>query len=127
MQRRSFLLAISSSVVPAAGLQEILARQVEAQSTASTPSSRLHVVGAGNDRFGQPHTLGFSIEHARLQAGGPPLHQHFNQAEWFYVMEGEVAFLVGELRVNLRSGESVLAPRRIPHTFRPSVQLLLAC
>jgi hypothetical protein len=38
-----------------------------------------------------------------------------------------VAFLVGELRVNLRSGESVLAPRRIPHTFRPSVLLLLAC
>ncbi len=92
MQRRSFLRAISS-VVPAAGLQQILARQVEAQSAAPTPSSELHVVGAGNDRFGQPHTLGFSssllfkiagsdtngglfiVEHAHLQPGGPPLHR----------------------------------------------------
>ncbi len=134
MQRRSFLRAISS-IVPAAGLQEILIRQVEAQSAAPSPSSGVHVVGAGNDRFGRPHTLGFSssllfkvagsdtngglfiIEHAHLQPGGPPLHLHFNQEEWFYVMEGEVAFQVGEQRVNLRSGESVLAPRRIPHTF----------
>jgi len=134
MQRRSFLRSISS-VVPAAGLQQILARQVEAQSAAPTPSSELHVVGAGNDRFGQPHTLGFSssllfkiagsdtngglfiVEHAHLQPGGPPLHLHFNQEEWFYVTEGAAAFQVGEQRVNLRSGESVLAPRRIPHTF----------
>jgi mannose-6-phosphate isomerase-like protein (cupin superfamily) len=134
MQRRSFLRAISS-IVPAAGLQEILARQVEAQSAAPAPSSGLHVVGAGKDRFGQPHALGFSssllfkvagsdtngglfiIEHAHLQPGGPPLHLHFNQEEWFYAMEGEVAFQVGEQRVNLRSGESVLAPRRILHTF----------
>ena len=134
MQRRSFLRAISS-VVPAAGLQEILAREMEAQSAAPSSSSGVHVVGAGNDRFGQPHTLDFSssllfkvagsdtngglfiIEHGHLQPGGPPLHLHFNQEEWFYVMEGEVAFQVGEQRVNLRSGESVLAPRRIPHTF----------
>ena len=33
------------------------------------------------------------------------------------MMEGAAAFQVGEQRVNLRSGESVLAPRRIPHTF----------
>ena len=59
MQRRSFLRAISS-IVPAAGLQEILVRQVEAQSAAPTTSSGLHVVGAGNDRLGQPHALGFS-------------------------------------------------------------------
>jgi len=134
MQRRSFLRAISS-IVPAAGLQEILAGQVEAQSAATNSPSGVQVVGAGKDRFGQPHTLGFSssllfkvagsetngglfiIEHAHLQQGGPPLHLHFNQEEWFYVLEGEVAFQVGEQRVNLRSGESVLAPRRIPHTF----------
>jgi mannose-6-phosphate isomerase-like protein (cupin superfamily) len=134
MLRRSFLRVVSS-IVPAAGLQEILAGRVEAQSATAASSSGLHVVGAGNDRFGQPRTLGFSssllfkvagndtngglfiIEHAHLQPGGPPLHLHFNQEEWFYVMEGEVAFQVGEQRVNLRSGESVLAPRRIPHTF----------
>jgi mannose-6-phosphate isomerase-like protein (cupin superfamily) len=131
----TFFLRAISSVVPAAGLQEILARQVEAQSAALAPSSGVHVVCAGKDLFGQPHILGFSssllfkvagtdtngglfiIEHAHLLPGGPPLHLHFNQEEWFYVMDGEVAFQVGEQRVNLRSGESVFAPRRVPHTF----------
>jgi mannose-6-phosphate isomerase-like protein (cupin superfamily) len=134
MERRSFLRAISS-IVPAAGLPDILAREVEAQSAAPASPSGLHVVGAGKDRFGQPHAMGFSssllfkvagsdtsgglfiIEHGHLQSGGPPLHLHFHQEEWFYVMAGEVAFQVGEQRVSLSAGESVLAPRRIPHTF----------
>jgi quercetin dioxygenase-like cupin family protein len=49
--------------------------------------------------------------------GGPSLHLHLNQEEWFYVMEGEVAFQVGEQRLHLHAGESVLAPRLVPHTF----------
>jgi quercetin dioxygenase-like cupin family protein len=35
-----------------------------------------------------------------------------NQEEWFYVMEGEVIFQVGEERITLKPGESVLAVRR---------------
>ena len=61
--------------------------------------------------------------------GGPPLHYHYEQDEWFYVMEGEVAFQVGDKRLALNSGESLLAPRRIPHTFSstvPSSRLLIA-
>ena len=57
------------------------------------------------------------MEHTHLRPGGPPLHLHIDQDEWFYVIEGEVAFQVGEQRLQLRSGESVLAPRRVPHTF----------
>ena len=48
---------------------------------------------------------------------GPALHLHLSQEEWFYVMEGEVRFQVGDQRLQLGPGESVLAPRRIPHTF----------
>jgi quercetin dioxygenase-like cupin family protein len=33
------------------------------------------------------------------------------------VMEGEVAFQIGEQRLQLRAGESILAPRLVPHTF----------
>jgi uncharacterized cupin superfamily protein len=40
-----------------------------------------------------------------------------SQEEWFYVMEGEVRLQVGDRRLQLGPGESVLAPRRIPHTF----------
>lgn len=61
----------------------------------------------------------FLIEHRNLEHGGPPLHLHWNQEEWFYVMEGEVAFQVGEQRIHLKAGESVLAPRRVPHAFAP--------
>ena len=35
-------------------------------------------------------------------------------------MEGEVRFQVGDRRLRLGPGESILAPRRIPHTFSAS-------
>ena len=133
MRRRSFLKAMAGAA-PVAGLQDFLITQARAQS-ASPPASALHVVGAGEDRFGRPHSLGFSsilfkvpasetagglfvMEHTHLLPGGPALHLHFNQEEWFYVMEGEVAFQVGEQRLQLHGGESVLAPRRVPQSSR---------
>ena len=58
------------------------------------------------------------IEHTNLMPNtGPALHMHLSQEEWFYVMEGEVRFQVGDRRLRLGPGESILAPRRIPHTF----------
>ena len=132
MERRSFLKAVAAAA-PAAGLQTFLVNQALAQTPAPPPNS-LHVVGAGEDRFGHPHSLGFSsilfkvpttettgglfvIEHTHLQPGGPPLHLHLNQEEWIYLIEGEAVFQVGEQRLRLHAGESVLAPRRVPHTF----------
>lgn len=132
MQRRSFLKAVAS-VAPAAALHDFMAISARAQASAPTPSA-LHVVAAGEDRFGHAHSLGFSslafkvgtaetagglfvIEHTHLLPGGPPLHMHLHQEEWFYVMEGEVVFQVGDQRVHLKEGESILAPRQVPHTF----------
>lgn len=132
--RRSFLKS-AASVVPAAALQDVIAAAARAQSPAAAPAPELHVVAAGQDRLGAPHTLGFSslafkvitsdaggnlfmIEHRNLMPNtGPALHLHYTQEEWFYVMEGEVALQVGDQRIHLHAGESVLAPRRIPHTF----------
>jgi mannose-6-phosphate isomerase-like protein (cupin superfamily) len=99
-----------------------------------TASTEEHVVLASQDRFGQARSLGFSriafktstadtsgnlfvIEHSNLKPGGPPLHFHLMQEEWFYVMEGEVLFQVGEKRLQLKAGDSVLAPRKVPHAF----------
>jgi mannose-6-phosphate isomerase-like protein (cupin superfamily) len=129
MNRRSLLKA-SAALLPAVGLKEFAL----AQAAAAPVSNEVHVVGAGQDRWGEPHSRGYSsilfkispretnkgmfiIEHTNLIKGGPPLHLHLNQEEWFYVMEGEVLFQIGDNRKRLRSGESVLAPRRIPHTF----------
>jgi mannose-6-phosphate isomerase-like protein (cupin superfamily) len=131
MRRRSFLKTVAAAA-PAAGLQNFLVTMAHAQ--ASTLPPAVHVVGAGEDCAGHPHSLGFSsilfkvpttetsgglfvMEHTHLLPRGPPLHLHLYQEEWFYVMEGEVAFQVGEQRVQLHAGESVLAPRLAPHTF----------
>lgn len=108
-------------------------RDVPGQAAVSTPPA-INVVGANQDGFGESHSRGFStilfkvlpsetngglfvIEHVNLARGGPPLHVHLHQDEWFYVMEGEVVFQVGDTRRRLRSGESILAPRNIPHAF----------
>jgi mannose-6-phosphate isomerase-like protein (cupin superfamily) len=129
LQRRSFLKAFAS-IAPAAAMHNLVA-----QAPAPPPPAGLHPVGAGQDRSGHIHSLGFSslafkvstadtagnlfiIEHRNLVPdSGPALHMHLSQEEWFYVMEGEVLFQVGDQRLHLRAGESILAPRRVPHTF----------
>lgn len=49
--------------------------------------------------------------------GGPPLHVHQGEDEWFYVMEGEYVVQVGDEKFTLTPGDSLLAPREVPHTY----------
>jgi mannose-6-phosphate isomerase-like protein (cupin superfamily) len=91
-------------------------------------------VPAGADRFGEHHTLGvsstdfklatgdtrgglFVIEHSSQKKGGPPRHLHHNEDEWFYVIEGEYIMETGTERFRLKSGDSILGPREIPHAW----------
>jgi mannose-6-phosphate isomerase-like protein (cupin superfamily) len=53
------------------------------------------------------------------QPATPPLHLHHEQDEWFYVLEGEFGFQIGESRLRLGPGGSVLAPRTLPHGYVP--------
>ncbi len=53
----------------------------------------------------------------RLSKGGPALHRHKSQDEWFYVIRGEFIAQVGDDIFNLHPGDSAFAPRKIPHTF----------
>jgi len=145
MHRRS-LLRSAAAAAPGAVLTNLLSHPAFAgKVTGPDSAAELHPVPAGADRFGNLHSLGFSdlafkvgtqetggnlfmIEHRNLKPGGPPLHMHLNQEEWFYVMEGRVTFIVGEQKLTLGPGESVLAPRRIPHTFSsvvPASHLLI--
>jgi len=145
MKRRSFLRGLAT-VAPSVALENVIVKHAVAQAAAAPCASDVQVVGPGEGRDGHPHSLGFSsigfkvttcetggglfvVEHTHLVPGGPPLHLHWNQEEFFYVMEGTVAFQVGDRRIELNPGESVLAPRRIPHTFssvKPSSRLLIA-
>src|ERR1700712_2633583 len=49
--------------------------------------------------------------------GGPPLHIHPNQDEWFYVVEGEYLFQVGEENYPMKSGDTIFLPRKVKHAF----------
>ncbi len=50
--------------------------------------------------------------------GGPPLHVHTREDEYFHVLEGEATFWVdGKVHV-ARAGQSFFAPRNVPHTFK---------
>jgi len=49
--------------------------------------------------------------------GGPALHRHHFQDEWFYVMRGDFIVKVGDATLSLHPGDSAFAPRRIPHAF----------
>jgi len=53
----------------------------------------------------------------RTARGGPPVHIHHEQDEWFYVREGEFVVQIGDQRFHLTTGDSLLAPRKIPHAF----------
>jgi mannose-6-phosphate isomerase-like protein (cupin superfamily) len=53
---------------------------------------------------------------------GPPLHLHAFD-EFFYVLEGELAFRLGDRAVTLEAGGYVYVPGQEPHTFsNPSAE-----
>lgn len=49
--------------------------------------------------------------------GGPPLHIHPFQDEWFYVIEGEYLFQVGEDKYEMKQGDTIFLPRNVQHAF----------
>lgn len=49
--------------------------------------------------------------------GGPPRHVHHGQDEWFFVVSGHYVVEVGGERFELQTGDSVFAPRGVPHVW----------
>jgi mannose-6-phosphate isomerase-like protein (cupin superfamily) len=59
----------------------------------------------------------YIFQHAGMGKGGPPRHVHHAQDEWFFVIQGIFAMEVGEEKLRLHPGDSVFAPRQIPHAW----------
>ncbi len=57
------------------------------------------------------------IEQHNAFAGGPPRHVHSDQDEWFYVVEGRYMLEVDGQPYELGPGDSIMAPRGLPHTW----------
>ncbi len=59
----------------------------------------------------------YSLMEVELNGDGPPQHIHKNEDEAFYVLEGEVKFLLGEHTSIARAGAFVRIPRGTRHAF----------
>jgi mannose-6-phosphate isomerase-like protein (cupin superfamily) len=127
VERRNFLkLAVALSFAPPRSFAEV-----------ASPLGKPVFVAAGADATGTEHhgpragthldfkvltkdtqTGFFLVEHRDVPQGGPVRHLHYAQEEWFYLIEGnKLVIEVGDERFTLRPGDSILAPRNVPHVW----------
>jgi mannose-6-phosphate isomerase-like protein (cupin superfamily) len=60
----------------------------------------------------------FVMEHWMPYGESPPLHIHRNEDEVFHILEGTMRFRVGGEDTVAYAGQTVLAPKGVPHSFR---------
>jgi quercetin dioxygenase-like cupin family protein len=58
------------------------------------------------------------LESLAPHGDSPPLHVHRTEDELFHVLEGELRVRAGDAEIRLGPGESLLAPKGVPHTYR---------
>jgi mannose-6-phosphate isomerase-like protein (cupin superfamily) len=58
------------------------------------------------------------LEHRAPHGDSPPLHVHLNEDEIFHILEGEMLFRVADRDVHAGTGDTLLAPKGTPHTYR---------
>jgi quercetin dioxygenase-like cupin family protein len=51
------------------------------------------------------------------RGASPPLHVHHTEDELFHILEGELRFRVGDEELRVGAGETLLAPKGVPHTY----------
>lgn len=129
MNRNSFLrLGLAAGALlsaPVAALARLTRRRID----------KGVKVDAGKDRFDKPIDLfegdkfytkvsakdtdgdWYIFESTRDKKGGPMLHYHYEQDEWWYILEGEFLIKVGDQTYTAKAGDSVFGPRMVPHTF----------
>ena len=75
----------------------------------------LHTVrvrhGEGEDGISVMETLA-------SHGDSPPLHVHQTEDEIFHVLEGQLRMRAGDADVTIGAGETLLAPKGVPHTYR---------
>lgn len=77
-------------------------------------AGQLSVKASGNETGGA-----FAVfEVPTVPFAGPPLHLHHTENEWFYTLDGEHDFQVGDKIYHLAPGGNIFAPRMMPHTWQ---------
>jgi quercetin dioxygenase-like cupin family protein len=75
---------------------------------------RAHVAVSSRDTGG---TFGLAVTTVDPEGGVPP-HVHTREDETFYILEGRFAALVGGRAIEAGPGDTIFAPRNVPHTWR---------
>ncbi len=127
MKRKSFLQHVTALAA--------LVFLPGARMRAASREAKGFKVEAGKDRTGKPMSLfegdtfytkvsypryrwrRLRIRVSRMKEGGPPLHFHYEQDEFWYILEGEFLFRVGDETFKAKKGDVVFGPRRVPHAF----------
>ncbi len=131
MNRRHFLqtsflaaafapLARAAATGGTAGTDERSAEGFKVAANADRHAAELAIMGGRFDCKVSGKDTGGDLciyDTVRESKGGPALHLHHSQDEWFYVIRGEFIARVGDRTVSLRPGDSAFGPRRIPHAF----------
>lgn len=131
MNRNRFLRAC----LTVGGLLALPAARAVGRAMGRARAGQGFLVRAGQDRAHQPQALFegdtfltkisaadtagdlYVFESSRVKEGGPSLHYHFEQDEWWYVLSGEFLIKVGDTVYEAKAGDSVFGPRRVPHSF----------
>lgn len=128
MKRSSFLgfLLTVGGVAPAV---------LKADAQVKSRTKKGLIVRSGEDRFHKPLSIFegdkfyckvspkdtdgdvYIFDSTRLREGGPPLHYHYAQDEWWYIISGEYLIKVGNETYHAKAGDCVFGPRGVPHTF----------
>lgn len=77
-------------------------------------SNTLDIKISGKDTDGD---LAVFEQNGLTPKGGPPLHIHPFQDEWFYLIEGAYLFQVGEDKYQMKAGDTIFLPRNVQHAF----------
>ena len=124
IDRRSFVTALIAATS---------ARPFVGRAIAKTAQTGFKVA-ADQDRFGKDRAIGFNVTTFKVSAedtqaalflmeqrskkpGGPPLHLHHEQDEFWYVISGEYWFQIGSERYEAQPGDCLLGPRGLPHAY----------
>ncbi len=75
----------------------------------------LWIILANGEETGGRFSL---MEELLPKDSGPPPHKHTWSDETFYLLAGEITFLIGEEIKTARGGDLVLVPRNTRHAFR---------
>jgi quercetin dioxygenase-like cupin family protein len=128
MKRSRFLFALISSVPLAALAKDTRQQTKDKGFKVGAGEGRIHghiqlkgvnanildLKVSGKDTNG---TLAIFEQTGLSPKRGTPLHVHHNQDEIFNVIAGEYHFIVGGDKFQLKAGDTIFLPRKVPHAW----------